>query len=189
MIISPRWLLRWRRPYRVHQPEKTISFLLPINGGEAASLIVAVAASGWRLPITRCRVSGSTGQLPWCGDGLAFEPAVQRSMQKAPRRSVRPADAFLVLAYRDCGSLLFLGGIFASFQWAMHAGLRRGCGAAPGWQYHGGDGSVLSVLVSTWTALHYMRGVLGTPAVMIVIGLIHAAAGRSPIAALFAVFV
>ena len=153
--------------------KKAISFLLPINGGEAASLIVALLL-GLALPITAL-------QILWVNlvssvvlaMGLAFEPAEADVMQKPPRRSGESLlDAFLVWRI-VLVSLLFLGGIFASFQWAMHAGL--------------GEAAARTLAVNTLVAMEVfylfsvryldspsltLRGVLGTPAVWIVIGLI-----------------
>lgn len=152
---------------------KAISFLLPINGGEAASLIVALLL-GLALPITAL-------QILWVNlvssvvlaMGLAFEPAEADVMQKPPRRSGESLlDAFLVWRI-VLVSLLFLGGIFASFQWAMHAGL--------------GEAAARTLAVNTLVAMEVfylfsvryldspsltLRGVLGTPAVWVVIGLI-----------------
>ncbi|MEH6498893.1 MAG: cation transporting ATPase C-terminal domain-containing protein, partial [Pseudoalteromonas distincta] len=149
------------------------SFLLPINGGEAASLIVALLL-GLALPITAL-------QILWVNlvssvvlaMGLAFEPAEADVMQKPPRRSGESLlDAFLVWRI-VLVSLLFLGGIFASFQWAMHAGL--------------GEAAARTLAVNTLVAMEVfylfsvryldspsltLRGVLGTPAVWVVIGLI-----------------
>ena len=153
--------------------KKAISFLLPINGGEAASLVVALLL-GLALPITAL-------QILWVNlvssvvlaMGLAFEPAEPDVMRKPPRRGGESLlDAFLVWRI-VLVSLLFLGGIFASFQWAMQAGL--------------GEAAARTLAVNTLVAMEVfylfsvryldsasltLRGVLGTPAVWIVIGLI-----------------
>ncbi|MFN3579344.1 MAG: cation-translocating P-type ATPase [Pseudomonas sp.] len=153
--------------------KKAISFLLPINGGEAASLVVALLL-GLALPITAL-------QILWVNlvssvvlaMGLAFEPAEDDVMKKPPRRTGEGLlNAFLVWRI-VLVSLLFLGGIFASFQWAMQAGL--------------GEDAARTLAVNTLVAMEVfylfsvryldstsltLRGVLGTPAVWIVIGLI-----------------
>lgn len=153
--------------------KKAISFLLPINGGEAASLIVALLL-GLALPITAL-------QILWVNlvssvvlaMGLAFEPAEDDVMHKPPRPAGEGLlDAFLVWRI-VLVSLLFLGGIFASFQWALHAGL--------------GEAAARTLAVNTLVAMEVfylfsvryldspsltLRGTLGTPAVWIVIGLI-----------------
>ncbi|GGC84885.1 cation-translocating P-type ATPase [Halopseudomonas salina] len=153
--------------------KKAISFLLPINGGEAASLIVALLL-GLALPITAL-------QILWVNlvssvvlaMGLAFEPAENDVMHKPPR----PADEGLLDAFLVWRivlvSLLFLGGIFASFQWAVHAGL--------------GEAAARTLAVNTLVAMEVfylfsvryldsasitLQGVLGTRAVWIVIVLI-----------------
>ncbi|PAU89699.1 carbonate dehydratase [Pseudomonas sp. WN033] len=150
--------------------KKAISFLLPINGGEAASLVVALLI-GLTLPITAL-------QILWVNlvssvvlaMGLAFEPAEPDVMRKPPR-SARAAflDSFLVWRI-VLVSLLFLGGIFATFQWAMHAGM--------------GEDAARTLAVNTLVAMEVfylfavryldspaltLRGVLGTPAVWIVV--------------------
>ncbi|RHW19829.1 carbonate dehydratase [Pseudomonas jilinensis] len=150
--------------------KKAISFLLPINGGEAASLVVALLI-GLTLPITAL-------QILWVNlvssvvlaMGLAFEPAEPDVMRKPPR-SARAAflDSFLVWRI-VLVSLLFLCGIFATFQWAMHAGL--------------GEDAARTLAVNTLVAMEVfylfavryldspaltLRGVLGTPTVWIVV--------------------
>lgn len=153
--------------------KKAISFLLPINGGEASSLIVALLL-GLALPITALQILwvNMVGSVV-LAMGLAFEPAEPNVMHKPPRRGGESLlDAFLVWRI-VLVSLLFLGGIFASFQWAMHAGL--------------GEAAARTLAVNTLVAMEVfylfsvryldspsltLRGVLGTPAVWIVIVLI-----------------
>lgn len=153
--------------------KKALSFMLPINGGEAASLIVALLL-GLALPITAL-------QILWVNlvssvvlaMGLAFEPAEEDVMHKPPRPAGEGLlDAFLVWRI-VLVSLLFLGGIFASFQWALHAGL--------------GEAAARTLAVNTLVAMEVfylfsvryldsasltLRGVLGTRAVWVVVGLI-----------------
>ncbi|MGH1451118.1 MAG: cation-translocating P-type ATPase [Pseudomonadaceae bacterium] len=153
--------------------KKAISFLLPVNGGEAASLVVALLL-GLALPITAL-------QILWVNlvssvvlaMGLAFEPAEQDVMRRPPRPAGQGLlDAFLVWRI-VLVSLLFLGGIFASFQWALQAGL--------------GEAAARTLAVNTLVAMEVfylfavryldnpsltLRGALGTPAVWVVIGLI-----------------
>jgi magnesium-transporting ATPase (P-type) len=153
--------------------KKAISFLLPVNGGEAASLVVALLL-GLALPITAL-------QILWVNlvssvvltMGLAFEPAENDVMKKPPRRASEGLlDALLVWRI-VLVSMLFLGGIFASFQWAMHAGL--------------GEAAARTLAVNTLVAMEVfylfsvryldspsltLRGALGTRAVWIVISLI-----------------
>ncbi|MFO7706078.1 MAG: HAD-IC family P-type ATPase [Halopseudomonas sp.] len=153
--------------------KKAISFLLPVNGGEAASLVVALLL-GLALPITAL-------QILWVNlvssvvlaMGLAFEPAEADVMRKPPRRAGEGLlDAFLIWRI-VLVSLLFLGGIFASFEWALQAGL--------------GVDAARTLAVNTLVAMEMfylfavryldsasltLKGVLGTPAIWVVIGLI-----------------
>ncbi len=153
--------------------KKAISFLLPINGGEAASLIVALLL-GLTLPITAL-------QILWVNlvssvvlaMGLAFEPAEPDVMRRPPRP---PGQALLdaFLAWRIVlVALLFLGGIFASFQWALGHG------------YSEEQARTLAVNMLVAMEVFYLfavrylnsasltlRGVLGTPAVWLVLVLI-----------------
>lgn len=153
--------------------KKAISFLLPINGGEASSLIVALLL-GLALPITALQILwvNLVGSVV-LAMGLAFEPAEPDVMHKPPRRSAESLlDAFLVWRI-VLVSMLFLGGIFASFQWALQAGL--------------GEAAARTLAVNTLVAMEVfylfsvryldsasltLRGILGTPAVWIVIALI-----------------
>lgn len=153
--------------------KKAISFLLPINGGEASSLIVALLL-GLALPITALQILwvNMVGSVV-LAMGLAFEPAEPNVMHRPPRPAAEGLlDAFLVWRI-VLVSLLFLGGIFASFQWAMQAGL--------------GEAAARTLAVNTLVAMEVfylfsvryldsasltLRGVLGTPAVWIVISLI-----------------
>ncbi|MFZ2289152.1 MAG: HAD-IC family P-type ATPase [Halopseudomonas yangmingensis] len=153
--------------------KKAVSFLLPINGGEAASLVVALLI-GLTLPITAL-------QILWINlvssvvlaMGLAFEPTEAGAMRKPPRPLKQPMlDSFLVWRILLV-SLLFLGGIFASFQWALGAGYS--------------EAEARSLAVNTLVAMEVfylfavryldsasltLRGTLGTPAVWIVVGLV-----------------
>lgn len=150
--------------------KKAISFLLPINGGEAASLIVALLL-GLTLPITAL-------QILWINlvssvvlaMGLAFEPAEPGVMRYPPRPSGQALlDTFL--AWRIVlVSLLFLAGIFASFQWALGHGYA--------------EAQARTLAVNTLVAMEVfylfavrhlstpsltLRGVLGTRAVWLVL--------------------
>lgn len=150
--------------------KKAISFLLPINGGEAASLIVALLL-GLTLPITALQVLWvNLVSSVVLAMGLAFEPAEPDVMRKAPRPPGEALlDAFLVWRI-VLVALLFLGGIFASFQWAIGQGYS--------------EEQARTLAVNTLVAMEVfylfavrflngpsltMRGVLGTPAVWVVL--------------------
>ena len=101
---------------------KCIMFLLPINGGEAGAILVAVLL-GLVLPI-------SPLQILWVNMvssvalalTLAFEPTEPNVMQRAPRS---PRERFLsgYLIWRIAFvSALFLAGIFGMFAYALERG-------------------------------------------------------------------
>src|SRR5690606_15182474 len=151
------------------------SFLLPINGGEAASLIVALLI-GLTLPITAL-------QILWVNlvssvvlaMGLAFEPAEPTVMEKPPRRTGESLlNSFLVWRI-VLVSLLFLAGIFASFQWAVQAGFSTETARTLA------VNTLVAMEVFYLFAVRYLdspsitlRGMLGTPAVWIVVLLVSA---------------
>ena len=155
--------------------KKAISFLLPINGGEAASLVIALLV-GLTLPITAL-------QILWVNMissvvlalGLAFEPAEPGVMRKPPRRTDQPfLDGFLVWRI-GLVSLLFLGGIFAAFELALQMGhsveVARTLAV----------NTLVAMEVFYLFAVRYLdtpsitlRGILGTRAVWIVIVLVMA---------------
>nr|WP_235906679.1 HAD-IC family P-type ATPase [Pseudomonas saliphila] len=153
--------------------KKAISFLLPINGGEAASLIVALLI-GLTLPITAL-------QILWVNlvssvvlaMGLAFEPAEPTVMEKPPRSSGESLlNSFLVWRI-VLVSLLFLAGIFASFQWAVQAGYSSEVARTLA------VNTLVAMEVFYLFAVRYLdsasltlRGMLGTPAVWIVVVLV-----------------
>ncbi|QJD60536.1 HAD-IC family P-type ATPase [Pseudomonas sp. gcc21] len=153
--------------------KKAISFLLPINGGEAASLIVALLI-GLTLPITAL-------QILWVNlvssvvlaMGLAFEPAEPSVMEKPPRRTGESLlNSFLVWRI-VLVSLLFLAGIFASFQWAIQAGYSTETARTLA------VNTLVAMEVFYLFAVRYLdspsitlRGMLGTPAVWIVVLLV-----------------
>jgi len=102
---------------------KVIAWTLPTNGGEALTILAAIAL-GLALPITAV-------QILWVnmvtavalGLTLAFEPTEPSVMQRPPR----PADAPILsasLVWRIVFvSLLFVAGTFGMFFWAESRGL------------------------------------------------------------------
>lgn len=147
--------------------KKSIAFVLPINGGESISLVVALLL-GLALPI-------SALQILWVNMvssvvlamTLAFEPPEPDVMKHPPRpRSQSLVRGFLVWRVAFV-SMLFLIGIFAAWFWAMH---------------HYNDQSMARTLaVNTLVAMEVfylfavryldtpsitLRGVLGTPVVL-----------------------
>ncbi|MBN2647270.1 MAG: cation-transporting P-type ATPase [Thiotrichales bacterium] len=102
--------------------KKVIAFMLPINGGEASSLIIALLI-GLTLPI-------APTQLLWVnmigsailGMTLAFEAAEDSIMQKPPRAIDAPILDRFVLWRVLFVSALFAAGIFAQFYLALAMG-------------------------------------------------------------------
>lgn len=99
--------------------KKAVAFMLPINGGEASSLIVALLL-GLTLPIAPL-------QILWVNMvssviltmSLAFEPSEADVMQRQPRKRYEPLLNRAVVFRTVLVSLLFLAGIFAAWQWGM----------------------------------------------------------------------
>jgi calcium-translocating P-type ATPase len=150
--------------------KKAIAFILPINGGESISLIIALLL-GLALPI-------SALQILWVNMvssivlamTLAFEPPEPGVMKKPPRpREVSLLQGFLVWRV-FLVSLLFLSGIFAAWFWAMH--------------HHNDQAIARTLAVNTLVAMEVfylfavryldtpsitLRGVLGTPVVLLAV--------------------
>jgi magnesium-transporting ATPase (P-type) len=152
---------------------KVIAWTLPTNGGEALTVIAALAL-GLALPVTPV-------QILWInmvtavalGLTLAFEPTEPGTMARAPRRR----DAPLLtgeLGWRIAFvSVLFVAGAFGVFFWAQQRGLPLETART----------LVVNTLVAMevfylfsvryvhGTALTW-RGVLGTPAVLAGVGVV-----------------
>lgn len=95
--------------------KKVITFLLPVNGGESISLIIAVLF-GLLLPITPLQILWvnmvSSVALAM---SLAFEPAEERLMRKPPRSPHAPILSRFILWRVLLVSVLFAIGIFSQF--------------------------------------------------------------------------
>jgi magnesium-transporting ATPase (P-type) len=102
---------------------KAITFLLPINGGEACAIVAAILA-GSTLPVTPLQilwvnmVSSVTLAMV-----LAFEPTERDAMHRPPRRPDEPLLSGFLVWRVALVSALFLAGIFGVFAWSRHAGL------------------------------------------------------------------
>lgn len=102
--------------------KKVILFMLPINGGESASLILATLL-GYTLPITPLQilwvnmVSSVTLTM-----ALAFEPSEPRIMSRPPVPIHQSLFSPLLLWRIGLVSLVFLAGIFGVFEWGLHQG-------------------------------------------------------------------
>jgi magnesium-transporting ATPase (P-type) len=102
--------------------KKTVTFLLPINGGESLSLLLAVIL-GVALPIAPVQILWvnmvSSIALALV---LAFEPTEADVMKRPPRRPDEPMLSRFVLWRIGFVSTLFLAGIFGMFEWALWHG-------------------------------------------------------------------
>jgi magnesium-transporting ATPase (P-type) len=98
---------------------KVVTFLLPVNGGESLSLLVAVLA-GVALPILPAQILWvnmvSSIALAMV---LAFEPTEADTMQRPPRRPNEPILSRFVAWRIGLVSLLFMAGIFGMFELAL----------------------------------------------------------------------
>ncbi len=103
--------------------KKVITFLLPVNGGESISLIIAVLF-GLMLPITPLQILWvnmvSSVALAM---SLAFEPPEKTIMQQKPRRADAPILSRFILWRVMLVSVLFAIGIFGQFMLAQAQGL------------------------------------------------------------------
>lgn len=102
--------------------KKAIVFLLPINGGESLSLVVAVLL-GLTLPITPVQILWvnmvSSVALAMV---LAFEPTESEVMRRPPRPPQEPILSGFLVWRVVLVSVLFLAGIFAMFELALGRG-------------------------------------------------------------------
>lgn len=155
--------------------KKVILFLLPINGGECGSLIVATLL-GYTLPITPLQilwvnmVSAVTLTM-----ALAFEPSEPHIMSRPPIPTQQALLSPLLLWRIVLVSLVFLAGIFGIFEWALNRGLTVE--------------TARTLAVNTLITLEIwylfssryihgasltIKGIQGTKAVLIAIGLVYA---------------
>jgi magnesium-transporting ATPase (P-type) len=102
--------------------KKSILFILPTNGGEGLTVIAAILL-GRVLPITPV-------QILWVNMvtaitlsvALAFEPAEPDIMRRPPRRPDEPILSRFLMWRIAFVSLIFLAGIFGIFDWAQTVG-------------------------------------------------------------------
>jgi magnesium-transporting ATPase (P-type) len=155
---------------------KVISWTIPTNGGEAATIIVALLA-GLTIPMTPAQILWINMVLTiTLGLVLAFEPPEPDVMQRPPRRTgAALLSSFLVWRIVFV-STLFVAGSFGIFGWTLW----RGFDVA----------TARTMVVNTLVVMQifylfnvrYMhmpsiswRGVLGTPIVLGAIGTVVAA--------------
>jgi cation-transporting P-type ATPase F len=98
---------------------KTIEFILPINGGEAMTILVGILASA-NLPILPV-------QILWVNmvssvaltATLAFEPTLRGTMKRSPRRPNRPLLSSQLLWRISIISAFNLIAVFGIFEWTI----------------------------------------------------------------------
>lgn len=155
---------------------KVISWTLPTNGGESFCVVLAIVF-GLALPMTPVQILWINMILTvTLGLVLAFEPAEPNVMQRPPRERDAPlVGAFL--AWRILFvSILFTIGVFGIYDYAMRSGL--------------GEQVARTMVVNTLVVMEIfylfnvrylhmtsfnLRGVLGTPAVLLAIAVVVAA--------------
>jgi magnesium-transporting ATPase (P-type) len=102
--------------------KKVISWTLPTNAGEAATIVIALFA-GLALPVTAV-------QILWInlvtaitlGLALAFEPSEEGTMQRPPRRRDEPLLTAGLIWHVCLVSLLFAAAVFGIFFYALDKG-------------------------------------------------------------------
>ena len=100
---------------------KTIEFILPINGGEAMTILVGILASA-NLPILPV-------QILWVNmvssvaltATLAFEPTLRGTMKRSPRRPNRPLLSSQLLRRISIVSAFHLIAVFGIFEWTLRS--------------------------------------------------------------------
>ena len=101
---------------------KTVTFLLPVNGGESLTLLLAVLL-GIALPILPAQILW-VNMVSSIGLAmvLAFEPTEADVMQRPPRRPDEPMLSGFVIWRIVFVSTLFMLGIFGMFELALMRG-------------------------------------------------------------------
>ena len=101
---------------------KTVTFLLPVNGGESLTLLLAVLL-GVALPILPAQVLWvnmvSSVALALV---LAFEPTEADVMHRPPRAVDEPMLSGFLVWRIVFVSALFMAGVFGMFEWALWQG-------------------------------------------------------------------
>ncbi|MBS3803201.1 MAG: HAD-IC family P-type ATPase [Oleiphilaceae bacterium] len=99
---------------------KTITFLLPTNGGQALTIMIAVLAGGL-LPITPLQALWVNMVVAvTLGMALAFEPAEKDIMQRQPRDPTAGLLDMFLLWRVIFVSILLLIGVFGMFAWVFY---------------------------------------------------------------------
>jgi magnesium-transporting ATPase (P-type) len=152
--------------------KKVIAWTLPTNGGESFAIIGAVLF-GFTLPVTPVQILWvnmiTAGAL---GLTLAFEPTEPGAMRRPPRAPDEPLLSGFLMWRIVFASLLFLLAVYGVFFWALERGLSLDLSRT----------MVVNTLVVCEIfylfSIRYVPGhsltwvgVLGTPAVLIGVGI------------------
>ena len=152
---------------------KIIAFMLPINGGEAISLIIALLL-GLTLPITPLQILwiNMIGSVV-LGMTLAFEPSESQVMRRPPRKANAPLLSSFVVWRIIFISVLFAAGIFGQFKLAlvMEWDLETARTIAVNTLIAMEVSYLFSIRYSYGASLTW-RGMLGTKPVLIALGLV-----------------
>ncbi|WP_448581613.1 HAD-IC family P-type ATPase [Thermaurantiacus sp.] len=152
---------------------KVIGWTLPTNGGEALTILAALAL-GLVLPMTALQILWiNLVTVVTLGLALAFEPGEEGAMLRPPRARNRPILSGRLLWQILFVSVLFMTGAFAMFAWATASGESLAHART----------LVVNTIVCmeifylfamrfTHTTGLSVRGLLGTPAVLIAVGLV-----------------
>ncbi len=153
--------------------KKVIAFLLPVNGGESAALIIAVMF-GLMLPVTPLQVLWvnmvSSVALAM---SLAFEPPEKDVMKRPPRRADGPILSRFILWRVLVVSVLFAIGIYGMFALAVAQGMEVDAARTMA------INTLVAMEVFYLFSIRYRHasaltweGVRGTPAVWIAVGVV-----------------
>ncbi len=153
--------------------KKVIAFLLPVNGGESAALIIAVLF-GLILPVTPLQVLWvnmvSSVALAM---SLAFEPPEPDVMKRPPRRADGPILSRFILWRVLVVSTLFAAGIYGQFALATAQGMEVDTARTMA------INTLVAMEVFYLFSIRYrhastltLAGVRGTPAVWIAVGVV-----------------
>jgi magnesium-transporting ATPase (P-type) len=154
---------------------KTVTFLLPVNGGESLSLLLAVLL-GVALPIAPVQILWvnmvSSVALALV---LAFEPTESDVMRRPPRRPDEALLSRFVLWRIGFVSTLFMVGIFGMHEWALRQG------AAPEAARTVAVNTLVAMEVFYLFSVRYLKapsftlqGVKGTPLVLLSVAAVFA---------------
>ncbi len=154
--------------------KKTITFLLPANGGQAGSIMLSVMA-GTMLPVTPVQALWVNMVVAvTLGLALAFEPAEGDIMHRPPRDPNAPLlDMFLLWRVLFV-SVLLLAGVYGMFLWLLVAeGMAEEVAraGAVNMLVMGSAAYLVNSRFRTASSLS-LRGILGGRPVLIAIGLI-----------------